>query len=88
MNHALLVEGLVVGELGAVLDERLTQAGDVSVAEDAEERRDQTLLLAVAAAVLELKVPDECLGDRQANVARRPGRPLGAIVDERCVNIR
>jgi hypothetical protein len=67
VDHGLLVPDLQIGELGPVLLERLSEAGDVAVAEDAEHRRNEAPCMAVPAAVLGLEVPNDGLCDRQAD---------------------
>jgi hypothetical protein len=67
VHHALLVAGEVVGRFagGGDLQQRLSDAGHVAVAEDAEAARDQPLLDAVALAVLVRQEPHEGLRHRQ-----------------------
>ena len=68
MHHALLVAGLevpqAVGVVGG-LEQRLADAGDVAVAEDAEAAGEQRLLDAVALAALPGEEPHHCLPDRE-----------------------
>ena len=56
MHHALLVAGLVIGQRARVvqlrLEQRLPDASDIAVAEDAEDTLDETVLDAVALAAL------------------------------------
>ena len=67
VDHGLLVAGEVVGQVRAAvqlgLQQRLADAGDVAVAEDAEAPGDQPLLAAVALGVLGGQEPDERLRD-------------------------
>ena len=65
MHHRLLVAALVVAKVGVLL-ERLADAGDVAVAEDAEAAGEEGLLHAVALDVLLLEEGDQRLGHRQA----------------------
>lgn len=65
VDHRLLVAALVERHVVAVLDQRLAEAADVPVAEDAPGRADQPLPYAVALRVLGGEEADECLGDRQ-----------------------
>ena len=63
MHHRLLVAGRVVGEQVLVLGQRLAQAGDVAVAEDAQAPGEEALAPAVALDVLGGEEADEGLGD-------------------------
>ena len=63
MDHRLLVAREHVGHLVARLEQRLTDAGDVAVAEDAEAAGDQPLLDPVALGVLVRQEADERLAD-------------------------
>ena len=68
MHHALLVAGLEVPQaLGVVggLEQRLADAGDVAVAEDAEAASEQRLLDPVALAALLGEEPHHCLPDSE-----------------------
>jgi hypothetical protein len=57
VDHRLLVAGLVVRQPGGIrqlgLEQRLTDAGDVAVAEDAEAAGEQLVAAAVALTVLD-----------------------------------
>ncbi len=64
MDHRLLVASLVVAEVGVLL-ERLADAGDVAVAEDAEAAGEEGLLHAVALGILLLQERDQRLCHRQ-----------------------
>ena len=66
MHHRLLVARLVIRQVLPVLDERLAQARDVAVPEDAPDALDEALLLAVVLAVLNLQVLHDRLRQRQA----------------------
>ena len=65
VDHGLFIAAEVVAEAGVLL-ERLAQAGDVAVAEDAEAAFDETLFARVAAGKLGLKERDDGLGDGEA----------------------
>ena len=74
VNGTLLVAGhdvghqvLTLGRRDLVLQERLADAGDVTVAEDAEGTRDEATLDAVALGVLVGQEADDCLCDSQAH---------------------
>jgi hypothetical protein len=69
VHHGLLTAALVeaeaagpLGPFGGVLGEGLAEPGDVAVAEDGPDGRDQPLPLAVALAVLDGEEADQCLG--------------------------
>ena len=68
MHHRLLVARVVEGQRVLLLEQRLADAGDVAVAEDAEAARDQALLHAVALAVLDAQEPDQRLRHRQSHL--------------------
>ena len=55
-----------------LLQQRLPDAGDVAVAEDAEAAGDQPLLVAVALGVLGGQEADEGLGDGQSHACLLP----------------
>ncbi len=65
MDHRLLVAGLVEGQRVGVLLQRLPDAGDVAVAEDAEAAGEEAVALAVALDALGGEEADEGLGDGQ-----------------------
>ena len=74
MDGALLVAGhdvghrvLALGGRDLVLQQGLTDAGDVTVAEDPEGTRDEAMLNAVALGVLVGQEANDCLCDRQAH---------------------
>ena len=70
MHHSLLVAGLVIGEgAGGIqlkLEQRLAQAGDVAVPEDAEAPFEEAVLDTVAFAHLLCQEPDGRLGNSQS----------------------
>ena len=77
VDGALLVAGHDVGHLALarvggdlVLQQRLADAGDVAVPEDAEGALNEPMLDAVALGVLVGEEPDRRLGDGQADGAR------------------
>ena len=67
MDHRLLIAGLGVRQVLTVLAERLSQAGNIAVAEDAENGRNQAACLAVALAILDLQILHQRLRHGQAN---------------------
>ena len=72
MDHGLLVAGLVVGHGVGVLLERLADAGDVAVAEDAEAACEEALLRPVPFDVLVREEPNQRLGHRESYRAQLP----------------
>src|SRR5207244_5002195 len=69
VHHRVLVAREVVRDEVAVLEERLPDAGDVAVAEDAPHALEEQRLLAVALDVLRGQEPDERLGHRETRRA-------------------
>ena len=74
MDGALLVAGhdvghrvLTLGGRDLILQQGLTDAGDVAVAEDAEGARDKAMFDTVALGVLVGQEANDCLCDRQAH---------------------
>ena len=67
VHHRLLVAGVVEGHRLGLLEQRLPDARDVAVTEDAETARDQPLLDAVALGVLDTQEPDQRLRHRQSH---------------------
>ena len=67
VHHRLLVAALVVAKPIAHLVERLPDAGDVAVAEDAEDASEERLPPAVALAELHAQEPDQRLRRGEAN---------------------
>ena len=65
MHHGLFVSGQVVAQIVATFEQRLSETGDVAVAEDAKATREEALLNAVAFYVLDGEEAHERLGDRQ-----------------------
>ena len=65
VDHRLLVAGQVVREVGLGLLDRLRDAADVPVAEDAPQAREEPGLVAVPLHVLHGEVVDECLAGGQ-----------------------
>ena len=78
MHHPLLVAALVVRHGLEVLEQRLSDARDVAVAEDAEAARHQPLLGPVALGVLVGQEPDEGLRDGQPH-ACLPADDIGSL---------
>ena len=70
MDHALLVAGLVEAEVLAVLQQRLADAGDVAVTEDADGSAEERLDVPVAFDLLSSQETDDRLAD---------GQPLGGL---------
>lgn len=66
MNCGLFVLGLIVGEVGTVFVDALGQADGVAVAEDAVHAGNQSALLTVQFAVLDLQILNDCLCDGAA----------------------
>ena len=84
MDHRLLVARLVVGELVPVLLERLSDAGDVAVSEDAEGTGEQALLHPVALDVLVGQEPDQRLRCSQTyRVQVISSSPVQAVLSSR-----
>jgi hypothetical protein len=73
--HALLVLAAVERQFRAMIIERLAQAGDVAMAENAEAAAAQAHFLAVDLDELVGQVPDDGLRCRQPN---------GPVIHERC----
>ena len=74
MDGTLLVAGhdvghrvLALGGRNLVLQQGLTDAGDITVAENTEGARDEAVLDAVALGVLVGQEANDCLRDRQAH---------------------
>ena len=67
MHHRLLVAGVVEGHRLGVLEQRLPDARDVAVPEDAEAAGDQPLLDPVALAELDAQEADQRLRHRQSH---------------------
>ncbi len=74
VHHGLFVAALVVRHRVGVLQQRLADAGDVAVAEDAPGGADEPLPHAVAFGVLGGQEAYERLGDRQPGRHRCPSR--------------
>ncbi len=72
VHHGLFVAALVVGHLRGVLQQRLAEAGDVAVAEDAPGGADEPPPDAVALGVLGGEETDQRLCDGQAGGHRYP----------------
>ena len=73
MHHRLLVPALVVGQELRALVERLADAADVAVAEDAEAAAEEAVLDAVPLDVLRREEAQEGLRRRQPD-ARQGGK--------------
>ncbi len=69
VDHALLVAGLVEAEVLAVLQQRLADAGDVAVTEDADGAAEERLDVTVAFDPLSGQETDDRLADGQPRVA-------------------
>lgn len=67
MRHALLVLALDEAEAVHFLQQSLTDAGHVAVAEDAECSAEECVVLAVALDLLHLEESDNRLSDRQGD---------------------
>jgi len=65
MNLSLLVAGLVVAEVGVLL-QSLTDAGDVAMPKNTETAGKERLLYAVALHILVFQERNQCLGGGQA----------------------
>jgi hypothetical protein len=77
VHHRLLVARLVVGQQVGVLVQRLADAGDVPVPEDAEAAGEEALPVAVAFGVLRCEKANERLRRRQPDrTAVRRGRSV------------
>jgi hypothetical protein len=74
VHHRLFVSALVIAQAIAHLVQRLADAGDVAVAEDAKHAGKEALPMSVALAVLDAQESHERLGHRQSN--RRMQRVL------------
>ena len=61
VDHRLLIAGLIVGERVAVFMKSLAQTRRISMAENPEHRWYQPTSLAIALAVLDLQILDQCL---------------------------
>ena len=72
VDHRLLVARLVERQQVAVLLQRLADAGDVAVAEDAEAAGEEALAAAVALDLLRRQESDERLGDGEPDHAETP----------------
>ena len=70
VDHALLVARVVVRHRLGLLEQRLPDAGDVAVPENAEAPSDEPLLGAVALAELHAQEPDQRLGHGQSHPRR------------------
>jgi hypothetical protein len=86
VHHGLLVPGLVVAQRAGLaefgLEQRLAEAGQVPVAEDAEAAGEQRPLYPVALAALGRQEPDYGLPTVSRSVILPPSRALRTVAPE------
>ncbi|MBP2672768.1 MAG: hypothetical protein H6Q85_2834 [candidate division NC10 bacterium] len=76
VRHALLVVPLVIGQAVRAVDQRLAEADDISVAEDAEHSTDELVLATIDVEVLVVEKPHERLRHGQSHCLHRAATSL------------